>query len=210
MASQITLPVDGGVVRVSRQRPPRPRWLGPTIDYGPIAVFFLVYAEWDLFPATAAMLVATVVVLALSLALTRHVPTMALFTSAMVLVFGGLTLWLNDETYLKLQSTLISAIFSLALFGALALQRPLLRGLFGAALPVSDAGWRLLTLRCALFFAALAGLNEIIVRTQSTEIWVEFNVFGSTALGLAFALAQWPLIKRHLVGQLRIKNSSQR
>src|SRR5207302_11501908 len=141
----------------------------------------------------AAMLAATIAVIVLSLARTRRVPTTTLVTSAMLLVFGGLTLWLNDESYLKLQSTLISALFSLILFAALALRWPVLRHLFGTAWPMSEEGWRRLTLRCALFFAGMSALNELISRTMSTEIWVDFNVFGTTVLTLAFLVGQWPL-----------------
>jgi intracellular septation protein len=174
-----------------------PRWLGPVVDSGPLAVFFLAYMGWDLFAATAAMLVATAVALVLSLAVARHVPITALVSAALLTVFGGLTLWLGDAAYLKLQSTVISSLFSVLLFGSLALRRQLLRRLFGATLAINGDGWRLLTWRAALFFAALAGLNELIARTQSTAIWVDFNVFGTTALSLLFAAAQWKLIKRH-------------
>jgi intracellular septation protein len=130
--------------------------------------------------------------------MTRHVPVTALISAALLAVFGGLTLWRNDADYLKLQSTVISSLFSLLLFGSLIARRLLLRRLFGAALAIDREGWRLLTWRSAIFFAALAGLNELIARTQSTAIWVEFNVFGTTALGLLFAAAQWKLIRRHL------------
>ncbi|HEX3501571.1 MAG TPA: inner membrane-spanning protein YciB [Stellaceae bacterium] len=167
------------------------------MDSGPLAVFFIAYAGWDLFTATAAMLVATTLALVLSLWVARHVPVTGLVSAALLAIFGGLTLWLNDADYLKLQSTVISSLFSLVLFAALALRRQLMRRLFGHSLPLDAAGWRLLTLRCALFFASLAGINELIARTQSTAIWVDYNVFGTTVLGLVFFAAQWPLIKRH-------------
>ncbi len=188
---------DHGAVRQREAGRRPPPWLGPLMDSGPLAVFFVAYAGWDLFIATAAMLIATAIALVLSLALVRHVPVTALVSAAMLAVFGGLTLWLNDADYLKLQSTVISSLFSLLLFGALALRRQLLRRLFGAAVPIDTEGWRRLTLRCAIFFAVLAALNELIARTQSTAIWVDYNVFGTTAIGLIFAAAQWPLIKRH-------------
>ncbi len=176
-----------------------PRWLGPAIDWGPLSVFFGGYAGWDIFIATAAMLVATALALVLSLAWVRHIPLTALVSAALLAIFGGLTLWLNDPAYLKLQSTLISGLISLVLFGALVLRRELLRCLFGTALPLNAEGWRMLTVRFAIFFAALAGLNELIARTQTTDIWVDFNVFGTTSLSLIFIVAQVPLVKRHRV-----------
>jgi intracellular septation protein len=167
------------------------------MDCGPLLVFFVAYTGWNLFVATAAMLMATAVALVLSLTVARHVPITALVSAALLGIFGGLTLWLNDADYLKLQSTVISSLFSTVLFIALARRQPLLRRLFGAALPLDDEGWRILTLRCAVFFATLAGLNELIARTQSTAIWVDFNVFGTTAISVVFIAAQWKLIKHH-------------
>jgi intracellular septation protein len=167
------------------------------MDCGPLLVFFVAYTGWNLFVATAAMLMATAVALVLSLTVAPHVPITALVSAALLGIFGGLTLWLNDADYLKLQSTVISSLFSTVLFIALARRQPLLRRLFGAALPLDDEGWRILTLRCAVFFATLAGLNELIARTQSTAIWVDFNVFGTTAISVVFIAAQWKLIKHH-------------
>jgi intracellular septation protein len=182
--------------------PPRipkrpPAWLTPTIDYGPLAVFFAVYLAVDLFAATAAIIAATILVLALSLLVTGRVPTTALVTAAILVVFGALTLFFADERYLKLQSTLISGLFSLILFVALVLRLPVLQSVFGAALEMTATGWRVLTLRFALFFAALAALNELIARTLSTDVWVQFYTFGTLGLTLAFLVAQWPLLNRH-------------
>lgn len=193
------MPADHSVGRGNDPGRRAPRWLGPAMDCGPLAVFFVAYAGWNLFVATAAMLMATALALVLSLTVARLVPITALVSTAMLAVFGGLTLWLNDANYLKLQSTVISGLFSLLLFGALALRRQLLRRLFGTAVSLDAEGWRRLTMRCAIFFATLAGLNELIARTQSTGIWVDFNVFGSTALSLIFIAGQWSLIKRHRV-----------
>jgi intracellular septation protein len=177
---------------------PAPGWLQPTIDYGPLGVFFLAYCVYDILVATAAMLAALVVALGLSLALTRRIPVTTLVTSGMMLAFGALTLWLSDPAYLKLQSTAISSLFSVVFFAGIAFRWPLLRAMMGHALPMSDRGWRILTLRFAVFFAALAGLNELIARTQSTTIWVDWNVFGQTIATIAFLAAQWPLLNRHL------------
>ncbi len=193
------MPPDDGAHGDRRPARLPPRWLGPTIDWGPLSVFFGGYAGWDIFIATAAMLAATALALVLSLAWLRHVPLTALVSAALLAIFGGLTLWLNDPAYLKLQSTLISGFISLVLFGALVLRQELLRRLFGTVLPLNAEGWRMLTVRSAIFFAALAGLNELIARTQTTDIWVDFNVFGTTSLSLIFVVAQVPLVKRHRV-----------
>ncbi len=183
--------------------PPRaqkaPPWLAPLVDYGPLAVFFGAYLALDIVKATAAMLIATIVVLGLSIALNRRVPATTLITSSMLLVFGGLTLLFDDPGYLKLQSTLISSLFALLLFAARAFGWPLVKMMFGIAWPMDEAGWRILTTRFALFFAGMAGINEIIARTQSTDIWVDWNVFGQTALTIGFLIAQWPLLNRHAI-----------
>jgi intracellular septation protein len=174
-----------------------PSWLKPTVDYGPLAVFFAAYLARDLLTATAALMAATVVALALSLLIARRIPWMPLATAIIVGVFGGLTLWFNDETFIKMKPTIIEALFSLILFGGLALGRPLLKPLMGAAWPMDDTGWRRLTLRFAFFFAVIAVLNEIVWRTQSTDFWVAFKVFGIMGLTLIYAIAQAPLMKRY-------------
>jgi intracellular septation protein len=187
-----------------------PAWLTPTIDYGPVAVFFAVYLAADLFAATAAIIAATVLVLALSLLLTGRVPRTALVTAAILVVFGALTLFLDDERYLKLQSTVISGLFSLILFVALALRWPVLQSVFGAALDMTAAGWRILTLRFAVFFATMAVLNELVARLLSTEIWVQYYTFGTTGLTLAFLAAQWPLLNRHMPPECQEKTAQPR
>ncbi len=176
-----------------------PNWLKPTVDYGPLAVFFLAYLARDLLTATAALMAATAIALALSLLIERRLPWMPLATATAVGVFGGLTLWFDDETFIKMKPTIIEALFSLILFGGLVFGRPLLKPLLGAAWPMDDTGWRRLTLRFAFFFAAIAVLNEIVWRTQSTDFWVTFKVFGIMGLTLIYAFAQAPLMKRHAV-----------
>lgn len=176
---------------------PAPRWLKPTIDYGPLVVFFVTYLHWDLLTATAALMAATGAVLTLSLIFTRHVPMMPLVTAIVVGVFGGLTLWLHDESFIKMKPTIVEALFSAVLFGGLAVGRPLLKPLLGSAWSMDDDGWRRLTRRFAIFFAVIAVLNEIVWRTQSTDFWVSFKVFGIMALTLLFAVCQAPLLRRH-------------
>ncbi len=174
-----------------------PVWLKPVVDYGPIAVFFAAYLKFGLMTATGALMVATLAALALSFALVRRIAWMPLVTAGIVGVFGGLTLWLNDETFIKMKPTIIEGLFSVVLLGGLALRRPLLKPLFGSAWSMDDEGWRRLSLRFALFFAAMAVLNEIVWRTQSTDTWVLFKVFGLMGLTVVFIMAQIPLMSRH-------------
>ena len=177
----------------------QPRWLKPTTEYGPLAAFFIAYllSDLDLMAATAVLIVATGLALAVSLLITQRVPTLPLVTAVIVGVFGGLTLWLNDPTFIKMKPTIVQGLFSIALFGGLAFGRPLLSPLLGAAWPMDPEGWRRLTFRFAVFFAAMAALNEAVWRTQPEEVWVYFKVFGIMILTIAFAVAQTPLMKRH-------------
>jgi intracellular septation protein len=178
---------------------PGPNWLKPVADYGPLAVFFGVYLKWGLMPATAALIAATVVALAISLIMVRRVPLMPLITAIVVGIFGGLTLWLHDDTFIKMKPTIVQAILGAILLGGLVVGKPLLKPVMGTAWNMDEAGWRKLTLRFALFFLAMAVLNEFVWRTQSTDFWVNFKVFGLFGLTMVFSLAQMPLLQRHRI-----------
>jgi len=185
-----------------------PAWLKPVVDYGPIAAFFGVYLKFGLMTATGALMAATAAALVLSFAMVRRIAWMPLITAIVVGVFGGLTLWLNDETFIKIKPTIVEGLFSVVLLGGLALRRPLLKPLFGSAWAMDDEGWRRLSLRFALFFAAMAGLNEIVWRTQSTDTWVLFKVFGLIGLTLVFVMAQIPLMTRHRLAEDAVDTGS--
>ena len=178
-----------------------PRWLKPTVEYAPLAVFVVAYVSAGLMAATAALMIATAAGIALSLLIARRVPIMPLVTALIVGVFGGLTLWLNDERFVKMKPTIVQGLFSVVLFGGLAFGRPLLGVVLGQAWPMNDKGWRILTLRFAIFFAAMAVLNEIVWRTQSTDFWVTYKVVGILGLTMVFAMSQAPLMQRHHVPQ---------
>lgn len=189
------------------------------LEVGPLVVFFLVNsqaANWGLervpffaaipdeslpiMAATAAFMTATAIALSVSLALFRTVPVMPLVSGAVVFVFGGLTLYLQDELFIKLKPTIVNALFASALLvGLFVFKRPLLRIVFGPVFALDDAGWHKLTLRWALFFVVLAILNEVVWRGFSTDTWVAFKVFGIMPLTVAFTLCQLPLIQRHTV-----------
>lgn len=176
---------------------PAPSWLKPLTEYGPLAAFFIAYLRADLMTATIVLMAATAVALALSLIIARKLPLMPLITALVVGLFGGLTLWLQDDTFIKMKPTIVQAVLGAILLGGLALGRPLLKPVLGAAWAMDEIGWRKLTFRFGLFFFAMAALNEIVWRTQSTDLWVNFKVFGLLALTLVFAMAQTPLLNRH-------------
>ncbi len=174
-----------------------PSWVRPVVDYGPLVAFVVAYWRFDLFVATATLMAATAGALGLSLIVARRVPVMPLVTAAVVGVFGGLTLWLNDETFIKMKPTIIQALFAASLLGGLLFGRCLLKPLLGASWPMDETGWRRLTFRFGLFFAGMAVLNEVVWRTQTTDVWVAFKVFGIMALTFVFMLTQLPLMQRH-------------
>jgi intracellular septation protein len=166
-------------------------------ELGPLMVFFIANAKFHLFVATGAFMVAVVVAMIASYAVTRHVPMMAIVTAVVVLVFGTLTLVLHDETFIKMKPTIVYLLFAGVLGGGLLFGRSFIAIMFDQMFNLTPQGWRVLTLRWALWFAAMAALNEIIWRTQSTDFWVAFKAFGMAPLTMLFAVTQMPLIKRH-------------
>ena len=176
------------------------------LELGPLVLFFLgnAYAErfgfvesQRIFLGTAVFIVATILSLAIHYALVRKLPIMPLVSGVVVVIFGGLTLWLADEHFIKLKPTIVNTMFGVVLLGGLYFGKPLLAIVLDSMFELTDEGWRKLTVRWALFFFALAILNEIVWRTQTTDFWVSFKVFGIMPLTVAFALAQTPLLLRH-------------
>ena len=167
------------------------------LELGPLLLFFFANARYGLIPATAAFMVATAIALPIAYMLEKRLPIMPLITGAFVLVFGGLTVWLQDETFIKLKPTIVNLLFAAILLGGMVARQSLLKPLLGTMMRLTDEGWRLLTLRWGAFFIVLALLNEIVWRTQSTDFWVNFKVFGIMPLTIAFSIAQMPLINRH-------------
>ena len=166
------------------------------LELGPLALFFAVYLKLGIFAATGVLMAGVVVTLAVSYSLLRRTPVMPLVTAVIVVIFGSLTLFFHDETLIKVKPTALYLLFAAALFTGLALKKPILKILFDGAFHVTEEGWRKLTWRWTLFFIALAVLNEILWRTQSTDLWVKFKTFGFLPLTLLFAVAQAPLIIR--------------
>jgi len=167
------------------------------LELGPLALFFASYSRFDIYVATGVLMASVFVTLAVSYAMLRRIPVMPLVTAVIVLIFGSLTLVFHDETLIKIKPTALYLLFAAALFAGLALKKPILKILFDGALRVTEEGWRILTWRWAFFFVALAVVNEIVWRTQTTDLWVKFKTFGFMPLTVLFALAQAPLIMKH-------------
>ncbi|MCL2452464.1 MAG: septation protein A [Alphaproteobacteria bacterium] len=207
----LTKPQQGQARRVSH-------WLKFGIEIGPLILFFFANARPQFFAplavhilpapvlagpnaalltATLVLMVAVVTALAISFIVIRRLPTVPLFTALLVLMFGGLTLYLQDSTFIKMKPTVLYAGFGLALTGGLAMGKPILPILFDQAMSLTEQGWRRLTWRWSGFFFALAILNEIVWRTQSNDVWVAFKFPGMLILIFLFSMAQMPFILRH-------------
>jgi intracellular septation protein len=167
------------------------------LDIGPLVLFFAANSKFGIFAAPAAFMVAVLAALAVSYALTRHIAVMPVVTAIIVLIFGGLTLVLHDELFIKLKPTIIYVLFGGTLVGGMLFGKPLLGIVFDSVFHLRDEGWRKLTWRWAFFFFALAILNEIVWRTQTTDFWVNFKLFGFVPLTFLFAALQYPLLSKY-------------
>jgi intracellular septation protein len=167
------------------------------IELGPLVVFFAANAKLGIDWGTGLFMAAMAVAVGTSYAVERKVAVMPLVALGFVLVFGGLTIALADEVFIKLKVTIVNVLFGSILLVGLAVGKPLLRTVLGASLQLTDEGWRKLTLRWALFFLALAAANEAVWRNVDTSTWVAFKSFGILPLSLVFMLSQAPMLKRH-------------
>jgi len=167
------------------------------LDIGPLVLFFAANSKFGIYVATGAFMAAILIALAVSYAMTRHLAIMPLVTAVIVVVFGGLTLILHDELFIKVKPTIIYILFGGTLLGGLAFGKPLLGMIFDSVFHLREQGWRKLTWRWAVFFFALAILNEIVWRTQTTDFWVSFKLFGVVPLTFLFAALQMPLLTKY-------------
>lgn len=204
----------------SNQQPPPPEnaFLKLALEMGPLMVFFLGNSKPELlkpllrpmlpatlldgpqsgiFVATAAFMIAMLISLVLTRVLLKKLPIMPLVSGVVVLIFGGLTLWLQDDLFIKLKPTIVNTLFGTVLLGGLALGKPLLPYVLDSVFKLTQEGWKQLTLRWGLFFFLLAAINEIVWRMFSTDFWVSFKVWGVMPLTIIFAMSQMGLLQRY-------------
>lgn len=172
------------------------------LELGPLALFFIANTRWDIYVGIGVFIAASAFALPCYRWLEGRWPLVPMVSAFFVLVFGGLSLWLHDDLFIKLKPTILNCLFGIILGGGLLiLRRPLLKPIFGAAFRLTEEGWHRLTLRWALFFFVLAGVNEVFRNGFSTETWIASKMFVSFPLTMVFAFLQIPLLKRYWDGE---------
>ncbi len=172
------------------------------LEVGPLAVFFIANGKLGIFYATASFMAATLISLVVSRIFFKRIPVLALLTGVFVMIFGFLTIYLHDDTFIKIKPTVVNTLFAVILSAGLYFRRPVLKLALGEVLQMQDEGWRVLTLRWIGFFIFLAILNEVIWRNFSTDTWVSFKSFGMVPLTFFFMMFQITLIMRHQISEV--------
>jgi intracellular septation protein len=177
------------------------------LDLGPLVLFFVSFQlSHNIYVATALFMVAVVAALGIGYSLERRLSPMPVVTAILVVVFGGLTLYLKNDTFIKMKPTVLYASFGAVLVGGLAFNRLFVKYVFAGAFELTETGWRHLTWRWGIFFLLLALLNEFVWRNFSTGVWVAFKVWGILPLIFLFALAQAPILLKHQIEDGNIKS----
>lgn len=169
------------------------------LEFGPLIAFFAAYKWADIFTATAVIMIGTTIALAITWFITRKLSIMPIVTLVLITVFGGLTLYLKDPSFIQIKVTIINGLFAAILLGGWLIKKPLLKFVFGEAMNLDPPGWLKLTLHWGLFFLALALANEVIRRMVTMDTWVTYKTFGILPLTFIFAISQLPLMQRHMV-----------
>jgi len=171
------------------------------LDLGPLAAFIIAYLASNIFVATGVLMGATVVALVASYVITRHIAVMPVVTAIVILVFGSLTLFLHNDTFIKLKPTIIYLLFTATLLGGYLLNKPLLAIVFDSSFHLTEEGWRKLTLRWAAFFLVMAVINEVVRQTQTTNFWFNFKAYAFPAMTFVYAALQYPLLTKYASDQ---------
>lgn len=173
-------------------------WIKPAIEFGSLIAFFVAFQLGGIYAATVTFMVAHPLSMMAAKKFLGHIAKMQWFTLVVVLLMGGLTLWLQDETFVKMKLTVINTIFASILLFGLVTNRLYVKTLMGSALELPDDVWRLFTRNLLSFFLASAALNEFIWRYFSTETWVTFKTFGYLGIFLIFMIGHGPLFAKYM------------
>lgn len=173
------------------------------VEVGPLAVFFLSFYVYDIFVATAAFMAATTLAVIYSHRAENRLPVLPLLSLALIFLFGGLTLYWQDERFIMMRPTAINLFYGLALAVSWLLGAPLLKSILAPGLLLTEAGWQKLTARLALFLIALAALNEVVWRNFDVDVWVAFKTFATVPLNVFFFALQMRLLRRYALPDAR-------
>ena len=170
-------------------------------EFFPLIVFFVVYykSDKDLYLSITAVIIATLISLVALYIKERKISTMMLVRKIILIVFGGLSIFLKNDIFFKMKPTIINALFAIILIGSTFFNKPVLKLLLNSSMKLTDQGWSLMNKLWSGFFIFLALLNEIVWRTQTTDVWVNFKVFGIMGITIVFTIVQIPLLKRHFI-----------
>lgn len=173
------------------------QWVRAAVDYGPLAVFFLTnQLTHSLIQATGALVVASVIAIAVGYLVEKRIAPLPLLAAVFAIIFGGLTLTFHDERFIMMKPTVLNFTLGVVMLIGVALRKNPLKSLLGPAMQLPDTDWRRLTLRYGLFFLCVAGINEVVWRTQSKDLWVTFRTFGLPGLAVLFSFSQLPLMMK--------------
>ena len=167
------------------------------LELGPLVAFFATNYVWGLFPGTAVLIATTLAAIAIMYGIDRRVPVMPAVSCVMVTIFGGLTLILADEMFIKLKPTVVNLLFAAALTFGVLIRRNFLQLLFGTVMSLDEMGWKIVTRRWIVMFCVLAAVNEFVWRSYDTDTWVTFKTFGVPVLVVIFSMTLVPVLQRH-------------
>ena len=170
-------------------------------EFFPLIVFFVVYykSDKDLYLSITAVIIATLISLVALYIKERKISTMMLVSTVILIVFGGLSIFLKNDIFFKMKPTIINGLFAIILIGSTFFNKPVLKLLLNSSMKLTDQGWSLMNKLWSGFFIFLALLNEIVWRTQSTDVWVNFKVFGIMGITIVFTIIQIPLLKKYFI-----------
>lgn len=168
------------------------------IDIAPLVIFFMCFKYYDIFTATAVLMGLSIISTIYLYYMERKIPWVPLITTIFIVLLGGMTILFKDESFIKIKLTVVNGILAAILLAGYLKGKGLLKYVFGAAMNMPDTAWRQFSLRWAVFFIFLAILNEIIWRSYSTPIWVNYKAFGVLGLTFLFMISQYPFLKKYI------------